>query len=155
MTASPVAAATVSFNPESRLYIDGRLRESSTGKTVDNINPATEEVLGTCTDAGADDMDEAIAAARRAFDTTDWSTNHEFRQRCLHAVARCAAGGEGGHARRTGRRGRCAGGGDLHRPTGLAAGRRGAVARRVHLEVRVGADAPDAALDRARPTTAS
>jgi aldehyde dehydrogenase (NAD+) len=83
MTASPVAATTVSFNPESRLYIDGRLRESSTGKTADNINPATEEVLGVCTDAGSDDMDEAIAAARRAFDTTDWSTNHEFRQRCL------------------------------------------------------------------------
>jgi len=83
MTASPVAATTVSFHPESRLYIDGQLRESSTGKTADNINPATEEVLGVCTDAGADDMDEAIAAARRAFDTTDWSTNHEFRQRCL------------------------------------------------------------------------
>ena len=83
MTASPVAAATVSFNPESRLYIDGQLRDSSSGRTADNINPATEEVLGTCTDAGADDMDEAIAAARRAFDTTDWSTNHEFRQRCL------------------------------------------------------------------------
>ncbi|GAC1644947.1 MAG: aldehyde dehydrogenase family protein [Mycobacterium sp.] len=83
MTASPVAATTVSFKPESRLYIDGRLRESSTGETAENINPATEEVLGTCTDAGAEDMDEAIAAARRAFDTTDWSTNHEFRQRCL------------------------------------------------------------------------
>jgi aldehyde dehydrogenase (NAD+) len=83
MTASPVAAATVQFNPESRLYIDGQLRESSTGKTAENINPATEEVLGVCTDAGADDMDEAIAAARRAFDTTDWSTDHEFRKRCL------------------------------------------------------------------------
>ena len=83
MTASPVAASTVQFNPETRLYIDGRLRESSTGKTADNINPATEEVLGVTTDASADDMDEAIAAARRAFDTTDWSTNHEFRQRCL------------------------------------------------------------------------
>ena len=63
MTASPIAAATVSFNPETRLFIDGQLRESSTGKTVDNINPATEEVLGVATDAGADDMDEAIAAA--------------------------------------------------------------------------------------------
>lgn len=83
MTASPVAASTVSFHPETRLYIDGRLRESSTGKTVDNINPATEEVLGTATDASAQDMEEAIAAARHAFDTTDWSTNHEFRQHCL------------------------------------------------------------------------
>jgi aldehyde dehydrogenase (NAD+) len=83
MTAARVAATTVPFNPEARLYIDGRLRESSTGKTADNINPATEELLGVATDAGAEDMQEAIAAARRAFDTTDWSTNREFRQRCL------------------------------------------------------------------------
>lgn len=83
MTASPMAAATVDFNPETRLYIGGRLRESSSGKTVENINPATEEVLGTATDASAEDMEEAIAAARRTFDTTDWSTNHEFRRRCL------------------------------------------------------------------------
>ncbi|MGO9103495.1 MAG: aldehyde dehydrogenase family protein [Mycobacterium sp.] len=86
MTASPIAAATVSFNPEARLFIDGQLRESSTGNTVDNINPATEEVLGVATDAGADDMEEAIAAARRAFDTTDWSTNHDFRQHCLEQL---------------------------------------------------------------------
>ncbi|ORA19924.1 aldehyde dehydrogenase family protein [Mycobacterium arosiense] len=83
MTASPVAEPTAQFNPESRLYIDGRLRDSSAGRTVDNVNPATEQLLGTCTDAGAEDMEEAIAAARRAFDTTDWATDHEFRKHCL------------------------------------------------------------------------
>jgi aldehyde dehydrogenase (NAD+) len=83
MTASPVAATTVQFNPETRLFIDGQLRDSSTGKTVDNVNPANEELLGLATDAGAEDMEEAIAAARRAFDRTDWSTNHDFRQHCL------------------------------------------------------------------------
>ncbi|PIJ29447.1 aldehyde dehydrogenase [Mycobacterium heckeshornense] len=86
MSVSPVAATTVQFNPETRLYIDGRLRESSTGKTADNINPATEEVLGVCTDAGVDDMEEAIAAARRAFDATEWSTDREFRQHCLRQL---------------------------------------------------------------------
>lgn len=83
MTASQVAGTSVQFQPETRLYIDGHLRDSVTGKTAENINPATEEVLGTCTDAGAPDMDDAIAAARRAFDTTDWSTDHEFRAHCL------------------------------------------------------------------------
>jgi aldehyde dehydrogenase (NAD+) len=86
MTASPAAASTVAFRPETRMYIDGRLRESSTGNTADNINPATEEVLGITTDGGVEDMDEAIAAARRAFDTTDWSTDHQFRQRCLRQL---------------------------------------------------------------------
>jgi aldehyde dehydrogenase (NAD+) len=83
MTASPIAAATVNFNPETRLFIDGRLRDAATGHTANNINPATEEVLGVAADAAAADMDEAIAAARRAFDTTDWATNPDFRQRCL------------------------------------------------------------------------
>lgn len=86
MSASPVALSSVAFNPETRLYIDGQLRMSSTGQTVDNVNPATEEVLGLCTDAGAQDMKDAIAAARRAFDTTDWSTNRELRQRCLQQL---------------------------------------------------------------------
>lgn len=81
MTTAPVAA--VKFNPETRMYIDGRLRDAASGQTVENINPANEEVLGVCTDAGADDMEEAIAAARRAFDTTDWSTDREFRKHCL------------------------------------------------------------------------
>ena len=83
MRASPIAAATVNFNPETRLFVDGRLRDATTGRTADNINPATEEVLGLTADASAEDLDEAIAAARRAFDTTDWSTNREFRQHCL------------------------------------------------------------------------
>jgi len=83
MTASPIAAATVNFNPETRLFIDGRLRDATSGRTADNLNPATEEVLGVAADADAEDMDAAIAAARQAFDNTDWSTNREFRQHCL------------------------------------------------------------------------
>ena len=68
---------------ERRILVDGELRESRSGKTFDNINPATEEVLGVTTDADLTDADEAIAAARRAFDETDWSTNHAFRKKCL------------------------------------------------------------------------
>ena len=58
-----------------------------------------------------------------------------------HAVARCAAGGEGGHARRADCRGRRDGGNDLHRAAGVAAGRCGPMARGIHLEVPLGADA--------------
>jgi aldehyde dehydrogenase (NAD+) len=68
---------------ELRMLIDGKLVEAKSGKVFDNINPATEEILGQVADAGHDDMDETIAAARRAFDETDWSTNHEFRKRCM------------------------------------------------------------------------
>jgi aldehyde dehydrogenase (NAD+) len=71
---------------ERRLLIDGELRESASGRTFDNINPATEEVLGVVADADASDMDQAIAAARRAFDETSWSTDHAFRKRCLEQL---------------------------------------------------------------------
>jgi aldehyde dehydrogenase (NAD+) len=68
---------------EQRMLIDGKLVEAKSGKVFDNINPATEEVLGQVADAGHDDMDEAIGAARRAFDETEWSTDKELRKRCL------------------------------------------------------------------------
>ena len=71
------------YNPETRMLIDGKLVDADSGKTFDNINPATEEVLGQVADAGPEEMRRAISAARRAFDGTDWSTNRELRKRCL------------------------------------------------------------------------
>jgi aldehyde dehydrogenase (NAD+) len=68
---------------EVRMLIDGELVEAASGKRFDNVNPATEEVLGEVADASAEDMQRAIAAARRAFDETDWSTDHAFRKQCL------------------------------------------------------------------------
>jgi aldehyde dehydrogenase (NAD+) len=71
---------------EHRMLIDGKLVEAKSGKTFDNINPATEEVLGQVADAGHEDMEEAIAAARRSFDETPWSTDKELRKRCLRQL---------------------------------------------------------------------
>ncbi|MBA3036861.1 MAG: aldehyde dehydrogenase family protein [Desulfobacterium sp.] len=71
---------------EERLLIDGRLTAAKSGATFNNINPATEEVMGVVADASAEDMDRAIAAARKAFDKTDWATNHAFRKKCLEQL---------------------------------------------------------------------
>jgi aldehyde dehydrogenase (NAD+) len=71
---------------EPRMLIDGKLVEAASGATYGNVNPATEAVAGQVADAGADDMERAIDAARRAFDETDWSTNPVFRQRCLQQL---------------------------------------------------------------------
>ena len=65
--------------PEAKLYVDGVLRRAAGDKTYDNIGPWTGEVVGKAADASAADVNEAITAARRAFDTTDWSTNHAKR----------------------------------------------------------------------------
>lgn len=70
---------------ESRLLIDGKLVPGSRG-AFPTINPATEEVLGVAADATVGDMADAIDAARRAFDETDWSTNVELRVRCLRQL---------------------------------------------------------------------
>lgn len=65
--------------PDAKLTIDGVLRDAQGGKTFDVISPWTGQPVGKAADASAADVDEAIAAARRAFDTTDWSTNVEKR----------------------------------------------------------------------------
>ena len=71
---------------EQLLLIDGALVAASGGGVFPNVNPATEEVIGTTADATAADLDRAIAAARRAFDETSWSTDHAFRVRCLRQL---------------------------------------------------------------------
>ena len=65
--------------PETQLYIGGKLRPAAAGRTYDNINPWTREPAGKTAAASPEDVNEAIAAARLAFDTTDWSTNHDKR----------------------------------------------------------------------------
>jgi len=69
----------------SDLFIDGTLTPGGAGRFV-TVSPATEEILGTAANADHADMDRAIAAARRAFDTTDWSVDTDLRVRCLRQL---------------------------------------------------------------------
>lgn len=68
---------------ESRMLVDGELAGTSSGATFDVVHPASEEVVGTAADGTVDDMARAVGAARRAFDTSDWSRDVEFRHHCL------------------------------------------------------------------------
>jgi aldehyde dehydrogenase (NAD+) len=78
--------ALAKLAPETRNLIDGRLVGASNGATFENVNPATSEVIGTCADGTKDDMEAAIAAARRAFDSTGWATDHALRARCVRQL---------------------------------------------------------------------
>lgn len=69
--------------PEAKLYIDGVVRGATGAKTYDNIGPWTGEVVGKAAEASAEDVNEAIGAARRAFDETDWPTRHAYRLELL------------------------------------------------------------------------
>ena len=86
MDASTEAVPTDALWCEERLFVDGALVAAASGATYENVNPATEAVIGVAADAGPADMDAAIGAARRAFDDTDWSTDVAFRTRCLRQL---------------------------------------------------------------------
>ena len=58
---------------EYKLLINGELVGSSTGKTIDDISPATGEVVARVPESTLDDMNRAVAAARAAFDDGRWS----------------------------------------------------------------------------------
>ncbi|HEX2737898.1 MAG TPA: aldehyde dehydrogenase family protein, partial [Acidimicrobiia bacterium] len=71
---------------EELLLIDGELVPASNGATYETVAPATEAVLGVAADATVSDAQRAIGAARRAFDTTEWSRDHALRVRCLRQL---------------------------------------------------------------------
>jgi betaine-aldehyde dehydrogenase len=66
-------------------WIDGEWVDSDT--VSDSINPATGEVLGQWYDGGEAEAAAAIAAARRAFDTSQWSRDRSLRHRALSEMA--------------------------------------------------------------------
>jgi len=71
---------------EARMLIDGKLVESSSGATFDNVNPATEEIIGVMADATPEEARRAAEAARRAFEESSWATDPAFRARCLRQL---------------------------------------------------------------------
>ncbi|HEY9558766.1 MAG TPA: aldehyde dehydrogenase family protein [Acidimicrobiales bacterium] len=67
-----------------RLLIDGQLVDP--GKTYPSYNPATGELIEDAPEASVEHAEAAIAAARRAFDETTWSTDVDTRVRCLRQL---------------------------------------------------------------------
>src|SRR5215468_10619738 len=56
-----------------KLLIDGRWVTASSGKTFDSIDPATGEVLARVAEGDRADIDLAVKAARRAFESGPWA----------------------------------------------------------------------------------
>jgi aldehyde dehydrogenase (NAD+) len=69
------------------LFIDGRWVAAADGATFDTLNPATGKRLATVAQAGAVDVDAAVAAARRALEGWRATPGHA-RARYLYAIAR-------------------------------------------------------------------
>ena len=72
-----------------KLLINGEWLEPESGKHYDDINPSTGEVLASIAEAGAEDVDRAVKAARTAFQDGAWSRLHASeRGRLLYRLAR-------------------------------------------------------------------
>jgi phenylacetaldehyde dehydrogenase len=61
------SAARAFATREHLLLIDGALVAARDGATFETLDPATTEAITTVAQAGAEDVDRAVAAARRAF----------------------------------------------------------------------------------------
>jgi aldehyde dehydrogenase (NAD+) len=57
---------------QTKLLIDGKWRDSQSGKTFGTYNPATEELIADVAEGDAADIDLAVKAARKAFDSGPW-----------------------------------------------------------------------------------
>ena len=68
----PVTPENVKIGP-TKLLINGEWVDAASGKTFATINPATEEVIAEVAEADAEDVNRAVAAARRAFDEGPWT----------------------------------------------------------------------------------
>ena len=72
----------------SQAFIDGKYRPAISGKTFENINPATGEIIGAVAACDSADVDLAVAAARRAFDDGAWArAAPEARKKALLRLA--------------------------------------------------------------------
>jgi aldehyde dehydrogenase (NAD+) len=68
-----------------KFYIDGQWVDPVTAKSLDVVNPATEEVCGHISAGSAADVDKAVAAARKAFETYS-KTSREDRLDLLQRI---------------------------------------------------------------------
>ena len=70
-----------------KLFINGEFVEAAPGKTFETTNPATGENLADIALGDADDINKAVAAARKAFDEGPWpKMTPAERQRILYEI---------------------------------------------------------------------
>ncbi len=85
---APESRSVVSIASRYGLFIDGTFVDSSSGSTFTTINPATEEVLAEVAEAGTDDVERAVQAARRAYTEVWGPMSGRDRAKYLFRIAR-------------------------------------------------------------------
>jgi phenylacetaldehyde dehydrogenase len=66
-------AALQFLKRDHQLFIDGRWSAAQSGETLDVFDPSNGQLIGRLQHGGSADIDRAVDAARRAFESGDWS----------------------------------------------------------------------------------
>jgi aldehyde dehydrogenase (NAD+) len=85
---APESRAIVDIRESYGLFIDGSFVDSKDGEPFKTVNPATEEVLAEVAAASSADVDSAVAAARRAYDSSWGRLPGGERAKYLYRLAR-------------------------------------------------------------------
>ncbi|MFX0594114.1 aldehyde dehydrogenase family protein [Melissospora conviva] len=85
---APESRSVVEIRPSYGLFIDGRFVDAADGAAFKSVNPATEEVLASVAEAGAADVDAAVAAARTAYERVWGPMPGRDRAKYLFRIAR-------------------------------------------------------------------
>ncbi|MEY9867618.1 aldehyde dehydrogenase (NAD+) [Peribacillus sp. B2I2] len=87
---------TIKLNPRvqeflkgtKKLLINGELVEAASGKTFETLDPSNGKVLAIVSEAGPEDVDKAVKAARKAFDNGPWKKmSASERSRLIYKLA--------------------------------------------------------------------
>ena len=85
---APESTDHIRIDEQYELFIGGEFVAPKEGRYFDSINPANEQVLARVAAAGKDDVDRAVKAARKAYETS-WSTlKPAERGKYIYRIAR-------------------------------------------------------------------
>ncbi|MDT4910447.1 MAG: aldehyde dehydrogenase [Pseudonocardiales bacterium] len=84
---APESRDIARLKPSYQIFVDGKFRDGS-GEAVKTINPADEQPLAEVAEAGPADVNDAVAAARRAFDGPWSKMPGKERGKYLFRIAR-------------------------------------------------------------------
>jgi acyl-CoA reductase-like NAD-dependent aldehyde dehydrogenase len=84
---APESASILNLKAQYGLFIDGEFVDGG-GEVFDTISPATEQVIASIAQADAHDVDRAVAAARRAYETVWSRMSGSDRGKYLFRIAR-------------------------------------------------------------------
>lgn len=94
MATSAVVTADATIARTSRLFIDNHYVEAENGERLPVISPVDGQVFASLAHASSRDVDRAVRAARRCFDTTPWRQGAEVRSDILRRVASALRGSD-------------------------------------------------------------